>query len=208
MPNEPVQSLPYPASNAAVDVPADLKLLADAIAPKLMMVFTSTAARDAAITAPTAGMVCQVGSGATMDEYRHNGTSWKLWSRPRQSWTPVIGGITSGLSVEAAEYQVASGRVGYYAQLACTGALVGSALRLSGLPVAMAGLAWTPVGDATLNPNGTRVPGKVYRYSTTTEVAIFGPPGSSLVVEIAAAVPATWGARSQAIIATWDAPAG
>lgn len=168
--------------------------------------FANITERNAAIPSPTTGMSCILAD--TKAEYRCiTSGSWALWSLPSTTWTPTIAGVTAGLSVGSAKYAVSGGVVRYYVELTCTGALTGSALRLSGLPVSLSASAWTPVGDATLNPNGTRVQGKVYRYSSVNEVAIFGWSSTGVVQnEISASSPATWVARSQAIIAHWSAP--
>lgn len=92
MANEPIQGLPYPLPSAVPDVPTDVKALADAVAGRLVMRFATTAARDAAITAPVSGMKAVIGSGAALTEYTHNGTSWVLTGED-------TGWVTSGLAV-------------------------------------------------------------------------------------------------------------
>lgn len=55
MPTTTIQGLPYPASSAAANVPADIQALAQAVEVKTNMIFTTTAARDAALTSPSPG---------------------------------------------------------------------------------------------------------------------------------------------------------
>lgn len=93
---EPIQGLPYPDGSTLPDGPAQIKALADAVAPKLMMVFATTSARDVAITSPSAGMRCFVGSGSAMAEYVHNGTAW----RPLRGYCRAV--ATSAQSIATA----------------------------------------------------------------------------------------------------------
>lgn len=53
-----VQGLPVPEAADDVDVPGDMMSLAQAVETKLVMVFDNSGARDAAIPAPTDGMLC------------------------------------------------------------------------------------------------------------------------------------------------------
>ena len=167
----------------------------------------TTADRDALLVSPVVGDQCMVNlvSGFTTT-YRWSGSLWQIWSRPAQNWTPTVTGVTAGLTVVNAKYAVAEGVITYYLEMQCTGALTGSALRISGLPFGLATLAWTQVGAATLNPNGSRFQGQVVRYSNANEVGIFWSGTAGTVgTEITPTVPATWSARGQAILAQWSA---
>jgi len=67
--------------------------------------FTDTAARDAAIPNPTAGIKCVTGSGATYREYRHDGTSWVrsevgTW----RAFTPAWSNLTLGNGTSVGRY--------------------------------------------------------------------------------------------------------
>lgn len=65
MPNTTNFTLPYPQASDTVDVPRDISALASSVDTALLQtvrVFASTTARDTAITAPTAGMICYVNS--------------------------------------------------------------------------------------------------------------------------------------------------
>lgn len=72
----PVQGLPYPH----IDEPLSnsnhwVKGLATAVEGQLVMRFATTAARDAAITAPVAGMMTWLSDSGTLVLY--DGTGWK-----------------------------------------------------------------------------------------------------------------------------------
>lgn len=89
MPNTTNFSLPYPQSSDTPDVPRDMLALANAVDTKLLQtvrVFLTTTDRDAAITSPTAGMVCYVDSGdATEGLYTYQGAAWRMgpgWNAP------------------------------------------------------------------------------------------------------------------------------
>lgn len=121
------------------------------------------------------------------------------------SWTPTLSGVTAGLTVSSAKYWVSLGIAHFEVYLNCTAGLTGSALAMS-LPVSIATLAWTTVGDAVLNPNGTRYWGKVLRGATDNEVWVKYLGTAGQPVDIAAAAPATWSARSQAVACRFSAP--
>ena len=57
--------------------------------------YSSTSARDAAITSPTAGMLAMVGSGSALTLYAYSGSAWK------SVWVDT-GWVTSGLTLTAA----------------------------------------------------------------------------------------------------------
>ena len=85
MPTTLVQPLPYPAPGAVPDVPADLKLLAEAVETRGVMRFASIAARDAALPAGSrvAGMLAWVDANQTLYVWSTTGTpSW------RPDWSP------------------------------------------------------------------------------------------------------------------------
>lgn len=73
-----LQALPYPASSAAANVPADVQALGVAVESKVVQVYASSAARTAAFTAagisPGAGMA-SVLTGTKRLEL-HDGTRW------------------------------------------------------------------------------------------------------------------------------------
>ncbi|GAA1221416.1 hypothetical protein GCM10009665_09530 [Kitasatospora nipponensis] len=69
----PLSQLPYPESTDPADIPTHLQLLAQALDGRTVLRFDSTAARDAAIAQPVAGMLAYVkGSGFTC----YTGTAW------------------------------------------------------------------------------------------------------------------------------------
>lgn len=79
--------------------------------------FASTAARDAAITSPVAGMRCFVGSGSAMAEYIHDGTTWRLWGQ-RNTVVPLTASFTGSV-----RWAVGGGICTVYASLVAASAL-------------------------------------------------------------------------------------
>lgn len=78
---EPVQGGPYPEPTDPPDGPNQLKAIVDWAASRSVMRFASDVARDAAITSPVAGMKAITGTGATLVEWIHDGSSWvERWS--------------------------------------------------------------------------------------------------------------------------------
>lgn len=96
MPNTTNFTLPYPQSSDTPDVPRDIQALAGAVDTRLLQtvrVFATTTARDAAITSPTAGMICYVDSGdASEGLYTYHGTSW----RKGPGWNAPWGNLPAG----------------------------------------------------------------------------------------------------------------
>ncbi len=96
MANEPIQGLRYPLpSTSPPDVSRDIKALADDVVTRLVMVFPSVAARDAAIPTPTEGMACLTGTGTAQREWRAiNLTGTPEWlnvtNGPWQTYTPTL----------------------------------------------------------------------------------------------------------------------
>lgn len=100
MPSTPLQALPYPALSDAPNGPTAVQNLATALEPKLVMTFATTAARDAAITAPTAGMLVWTTTPASY--WYYTGAAWtrvisRVGCRLRRAATQVIpsGAITA-----------------------------------------------------------------------------------------------------------------
>jgi hypothetical protein len=69
-----IQALPYPLLTDIGNAPSWNQQLAQAVEVKLNMIFATTAARDAALTAPTAGM--EVFITGTLEKQRRVGTAW------------------------------------------------------------------------------------------------------------------------------------
>ncbi len=78
MPNTSLQSLPYPASSAAANVPLDLQALAVAVESKVLQVYASSGASTSAFAAagisPAAGMGRYITGTKRME--LHDGTQW------------------------------------------------------------------------------------------------------------------------------------
>ena len=100
MPTTLVQPLPYPTQGAVPDVPADLKLLAEAVETRAVMRFASIAARDAALPTGSrvAGMLAWVDATQTYYVWSTSGIpSWLVvWSAQ----------ATTAMLVEHPEYRV------------------------------------------------------------------------------------------------------
>lgn len=169
--------------------------------------FATVEARSLAMPTPTAGMRCFVGSGATMDEYIHNGTAWKLWSRPTTNWTPVITGITAGMVNGGCTYRVVGGDITYTVVLNTTGPITGYGLHVSGMPLAYESMAFQTLGTTTLIPTPTKYQGFAMAADSGTGVLIYGPDpiNGSVTNNIFPAIPATWGARAPAVVVEFTA---
>lgn len=74
MPNTTNQQLPYPASSAAPNVPADLQTLAQSVEKKVVQVFASAADRSTRMPSPTEGMMCWLQDVNRFDYY--TGSTW------------------------------------------------------------------------------------------------------------------------------------
>lgn len=114
MANEPIQGLPYPdLTGVPPNVPADIKALADAVAPRSVMRFASIAARDAALPAPVDGMVCFV--AADNGYYARVGGEWVVfWSDTGWVDVPLRPGFTNNVTLQVrsvGEHVYCKGRV-------------------------------------------------------------------------------------------------
>lgn len=74
MPNTPIQGFPYPALSDAANGPVGFQNLAQAIEKRVLMVFADAAARTAAVTAPTAGMMSFLTTTGRFEYY--TGIAW------------------------------------------------------------------------------------------------------------------------------------
>lgn len=72
-----IQALPYPLTSDAANVSSWNQQLAQAVEVKLNMVFATTAARDAAIPSPTAGMECFI-TGTGEKQVRSASGAWMV----------------------------------------------------------------------------------------------------------------------------------
>ncbi|MFI5808968.1 hypothetical protein [Streptomyces sp. NPDC051561] len=91
MPVTPIGAAPYPAGADADAVPADLMALAVWASTRVNMNFATAAARDAAIPAPTQGMIAWLQTPGSLTV--RTATGWRtLWSQ--LAWTDVV--LSSG----------------------------------------------------------------------------------------------------------------
>lgn len=101
MPNTALQTLPYPASTASPNVPADLQTLALATEKKLVQVYASAAARTSAFTSagvtPTDGMLSYLQDVDRYDTY--DGSAWQPvtmgWLAGSWKATPSLLAVTT-----------------------------------------------------------------------------------------------------------------
>lgn len=81
--NTAINALRYTLlTDAPANIQTATKNLADDIDTKLVSVFTTTAARDAAITVPSEGMLCYI-SGVVNAYYTYTGSAWEKMGRTR-----------------------------------------------------------------------------------------------------------------------------
>lgn len=91
MPNTPIQGFPYPALSDAANGPVAFQNLAQAIEKRVVMVFADAAARTAAVTAPTAGMLSFLTSTGAFEWY--TGTAWvALRALTNSTFTQTVAG--------------------------------------------------------------------------------------------------------------------
>lgn len=88
----------------------------DYLQKQSMMVFTTTTARDTALAGETRdGMWCYISGTDTV--YRHDGSSWLVWSSPWTSHTPTFNNLTVGNGTVSGEYRYVNGDLRYRGQL-------------------------------------------------------------------------------------------
>lgn len=102
MPTTPIGAAPYPAGTSADNVPSDLQALAVWASTRVNMKFADAAARDAAITSPTAGMIAWLDTPGSVTV--RTASAWTtLWSAV--TWTDITlssGYATYGTTPQAA----------------------------------------------------------------------------------------------------------
>lgn len=91
-----IQGLPYPLLTDLGNAPTWIQQLAQAVEVKLNMIFSTTAARDAAITAPTAGM--EVFITGTLEKQRRVGTAWVVIGGKNAPFAEAAGTAAYALS--------------------------------------------------------------------------------------------------------------
>jgi hypothetical protein len=80
LPTTPIGSAPYPAPTGADAVPADLMALANWASTRVVMHFADAAARDAALTSPTQGMLCWLDTPGSLTV--RTASAWKTVYAP------------------------------------------------------------------------------------------------------------------------------
>jgi hypothetical protein len=102
-----------------------------------VMVFTNSAARDAALTSPNEGMVAYL---TASDHYTiYNGTTWVIFDIAWNAWTPTLTNLTQGTGATLSAFYARIGKT-IVAQLYITmgtGMVVGGQFSIS-LPVDIA----------------------------------------------------------------------
>jgi hypothetical protein len=91
-----IQALPYPLLTDAGNAPSWIQQLAQAVEVKLNMIFATTAARDAALTAPTAGM--EVFITGTLEKQRRVGTAWVVVGGKNAPFAEAAGTVAYALN--------------------------------------------------------------------------------------------------------------
>ncbi|MFD8595378.1 hypothetical protein ACFV1L_10290 [Kitasatospora sp. NPDC059646] len=84
--------MPYPKLSDAPNIESAMSALVAAVAPRLNMIFASASARNAAVTAPVAGMRCWLIAEARMEVY--DGTAWRRYITWSAGGTPQIDALT------------------------------------------------------------------------------------------------------------------
>lgn len=171
-----------------------------------VMTFATTAARDAAITAPSEGMFAY--SLADDEFYVYSGSAWLPFDISWKSWTPTINGVTlgSGYTLSATYVQIGKTVVAnFYFALGSTSAVTGD-VNFS-LPVNHANTnRSSAAGNATIidaSPNA-RYSGMCYPVSTPSYcyIRVFNASGTyTTQTALTSAIPITF-TTSDAIVAT------
>lgn len=188
MATEPIQGLPYPLPSDAPDGPNQIKALADAVAPRLVMRFASTAARDAAIPSPIDGMECWTGTTrwARISGTWVNVTPVGVWT----TYTPTIGGLNVGSGTVLGRYRQDGKTVDAYVEATLgAGFSIGATLTTS-LPAAARATnsAYRSLGTAFFYQPSALAGGIVTRSGSNAQIwQINGAP-------ITATSPWTWAA--------------
>lgn len=102
MPTTAIGGAPYPAGGDADNVPADMMALAEWVSTRVGMRFADAAARDAAITAPEAGMLAWLDTPGSLT--LRTARAWRtIWTD--LAWSDVVLGssfATYGTTPQAA----------------------------------------------------------------------------------------------------------
>jgi len=169
-------------------------------------IFATTAARDAAITAPTEGQFAF--SVADDAYYVYGGSSWLVFDTAWKSWTPTINNVTlgSGYTLSATYAQIGKTVIAnFYFQLGSTSAVTGD-VNFS-LPVnhastnRSAAAGTVTIGDAS---PATRYIGMCYPVGTPSYafVRVNNASGTyATQTTLSSSIPITW-ATSDFIAAT------
>lgn len=88
----------------------------DYLMKQSVMVFTTTAARDTALSGELReGMFCYI--SGTNTTYWYDGSNWKVWDSPWTSVTPTFNNLTVGNGTVVGEYRYVGGDLRYRGQL-------------------------------------------------------------------------------------------
>lgn len=181
MATEPIQGGPYPVPGDAPDGPSQIKGVADWAATRLNMRFASTAARDAAIPTPVAGMECAIGSGVSQVKYIYTGTTWA------DLWVPVSQRDTGRIPLT-----LVSGYTGTLAICRLNGVahLMGQVTRTAGqFDAAYTTIAQIPAGFTP--PDYLRLPLAGYASPSAANTLLLVVNGANLQVGVAGASSST-----------------
>lgn len=178
---EPIQGGPYPEPSDPPDGPNQMAALVTWAAPRTVMRFASTTARDSAIPSPVEGMVAITGTGAGLRQWLYVAGAWRdvtagLWT----AWTPTWSGVTLGNGTSSGRYQLTPGGLVVRAQLS-----LGSSSSVSGqvtlvLPEAVVTSLNVPRGTAQVidaSASNRRYLGACLLTSATTLIGLVDTGG-------------------------------
>lgn len=200
----PLAGWTIPSLSDAANGPSAFSTLAGAIEKQVTLVYASTAARDAAIPSPVAGMEVWTTAGPRL--YRYDGTGWVIMAEPDQTdATPSLTGVTIGNGVwTTAQYHRHDGwiDIGYVFTLGTTSAVTGTIT--FNLPIA-AKAGYLVYGQLNVTVFDTSA-GVTFQGASgvgTTDPAIFALNSAGTYVTInafSALIPMTWATGDQIIV--------
>lgn len=165
-----------------------------------VMVFTNSAARSAAITSPTEGMVTYLTASDHFAIY--SGTEWVVWDMAWNSFTPSITGIPT--STLTAAYVRQGKVVHFYIYAVASGAA--TAAITATLPIACNSITRLVMNGRMIVAGTTYIAAPIGL--TTTTVGLYVQNSSTTyatVTNTSATVPGTWASGSSFIITgTYD----
>lgn len=141
-----LQSLVTPSLSDIPSGPAQILAFGNAVEKQIIQVYATSTARDAAVTAPVAGMVAYLSTPKQMTTY--DGSTWRVSGQPG-GWTDVASPVitqsaTPTFTTNYAAYEITNRTLRYQGLVTITGTpgTAGNAVRL-GLPATLRAAAIT-----------------------------------------------------------------